>query len=873
MKDGKKPAQDKEISKNDQLKQAADLSKQQILEELETSETGLSNQEVENRLEEYGLNEIASQKPTPWYTLLGRAFKDSFIYVLAVLMIVSIATRDYQAGIVMAVMILFSAGLHFFQEYRAQKASTALKEMIETTCAVTRDGKTTEIPMDEVVPGDIVELSTGDMIPSDSRVLWARDLFINQASLTGESMPVEKLPDKESSDDKETTALDFQNLAFMGTDVLSGQGRVLILRTGEDTLFGDIARRPSKSKNETSFERGVSNVSKLLIRFMIVMVPIVFLINGISKGDWLSAFFFSIAVAVGLTPEMLPMIVTSNLAKGAMAMSKEKVIVKKLNAIQNLGAMDILCTDKTGTLTQDKVVLVEHLDSDGEESERVLDLAYINSAFQTGWKNVMDHAVINYFEENQKSREKKFEQIEKIDEIPFDFARRRLTVAVESKDEQWMITKGAIEGMLEVSSYLEKDGEVVPLTDALRRDMKKTSSKMNEKGMRVLGLAYRKDVHDSAVYEIKDEKNMILTGFMGFLDPPKESAAEAVKSLHHYGVNVKILTGDNEIVAQKICEKVGIEANRVLSGTDIDKMSEEELMNEVEEVNLFAKLEPNQKARIIEMLQDKEHTVGFMGDGVNDTPALRSADVGISVDSAADITKEVSSIILLEKSLLVLEDAVLEGRTVFGNMMKYIKMTISSNFGNVFSILAASAFLPFLPMLSIQLLVQNLLYDAAQLTIPWDKMDEEEIRIPTKWRTSDLMKFTLSIGPISSVFDIATFLLMWFVFHANSSASAPLFHSGWFVIGLITQTIVVHIIRTKKIPFIESTASISVILSTLVVVGIALWLPGSSIGSLLGFVALPASYWKWMILIVVGYTLTTQVVKRIYITYNKHWLL
>ena len=436
-----------------------------------------------------------------------------------------------------------------------------------------------------------------------------------------------------------------------------------------------------------------------------------------------------------------------------------------------------------------------------------------------------------------------------------------------------MITKGAIEEMLEVSNYLEREGKVIPLTDELREEMKKTSSKMNEKGMRVLGLAYRKNVHNSAIYEIKDEKHMILTGFMGFLDPPKESSAEAIKSLHHYGVNVKVLTGDNEIVAQKICKQVGIKVNRVLSGMDIKKMSDETLMDEVEDVNLFAKLEPNQKARIIELLQDKEHTVGFMGDGVNDTPALRSADVGISVDSAADITKEVSSIILLEKSLLVLEDAILEGRTVFGNMMKYIKMTISSNFGNVFSILVASAFLPFLPMLSIQLLVQNLLYDASQLTIPWDKMDKEEIRTPTKWRTSDLMKFTLSIGPISSVFDIATFLLMWFVFHANTLASAPLFHSGWFVIGLITQTIVVHIIRTKKIPFIESTASMSVILSTLIVVIIALLLPGSKVGSSLGFVALPTSYWQWMVFIVIGYILTTQFVKKIYTTYSKHWLL
>ena len=858
-------------SKNNQLKELGYLKEEAVLKKLETNTSGLSNQEAEKRLERYGLNEVAVQKPTPWYLLLLQAFKDPFIYVLTLLLVVSAATKDFEASIVMAMMILFSAGLHFIQEYRSQKASLALKELIETTCAVARDGVTKEIPIDEVVPGNIVTLSTGDLIPADSRLIWAKDLFVNQSSMTGESMPIEKLTSlKKEKEDSQLTALDLPNLLFMGTDVLSGQGKVVVVKTGEDTLFGDIATQSSKSRGETSFDRGVKNVSKLLIRFMLVMVPIVFLINGISKGDWSEAFFFSIAVAVGLTPEMLPMIITSNLAKGAITMSKKKVIVKELNAIQNLGAMDVLCTDKTGTITEDKVVLVKHINPVGEESERVLELAYMNSNYQTGWKNVMDHAVIEYFNENRKENE--LEKIEKIDEIPFDFSRRRLTVAVKAGDQQLMITKGAVEEMLKVCQYVELNNGIIPLTPELQKTMEEVSIKMNKEGMRALGVAYKQNVHDSAVYSIKDESDMVLVGFMGFLDPPKQSSITAIKSLHEHGVNVKVLTGDNEIVAQKICKDVGIQVDQAILGTELESMTDTELMDATKEVNLFAKLNPTQKSRIIALLQQKGHTVGFMGDGINDAPALRTADVGISVDTAADITKEASSIILLEKSLTVLEDGVLEGRTVFGNMMKYIKMTISSNFGNVFSVLVASAFLPFLPMLSIQLLVQNLIYDVAQLAIPWDKMDPEDLMKPAKWGTSDLLKFTFSIGPISSIFDILTFILMWFVFQANTAQDAALFHSGWFVIGLITQTVVVHVIRTKKIPFIQSRASMSVILSTLAVVVAAVLIPGSTFGTFFEFVALPATYWKWLILIVLAYILTTQVVKMIYIKFNKEWL-
>nr|WP_272947664.1 magnesium-translocating P-type ATPase [Carnobacterium divergens] len=869
MMNRKKQIQIEKKSKDNDLKKLARLSEKKVMINYQTGPNGLSEEMASKRLAEYGPNEVATQRPTPWFILLIEAFKDPFVYVLALLMVVSALTNDFEASLVMGVMILLSVGIRFIQEYRSQKASLALKELIETTCGITRDGVTTEIPIDEVVPGDIVNLSTGDMIPADARFIWTKDLFVNQASLTGESMPVEKLVQVEEPT-AEDTALDLANLAFMGTDVLSGQGRAIILKTGNDTFFGDIASNVSEKRGETSFDRGVKNVSKVLIRFMIIMVPIVFLLNGLTKGDWGQAFFFAIAVAVGLTPEMLPMIITSNLAKGAIKMSKKKVIVKELNAIQNLGAMDILCTDKTGTITEDHVVLVKHVSPIGDNCKKVLDLAFLNSNYQTGWKNLMDHAVINYYEENNLAQ--KIGHVEKIDEIPFDFSRRRLTVAVNNEGHQLMITKGAVEEMMKICSHVEINDEVIPLTDSLREKMLTVSVDMNQDGMRVLGVAYKKEVHDTAIYSIADENEMILAGFMGFLDPAKKSSITAIKSLHEHGVTVKVLTGDNEIVSQKVCKDVGIEVGQVLLGNEIETMSDEALMEASEKVNLFAKLNPMQKARIIALLQKKGHTVGFMGDGINDAPALRKADVGISVDTAADITKEASSIILLEKSLTVLEDGVLEGRTVFGNMMKYIKMTVSSNFGNVFSVLVASAFLPFLPMLSIQLLVQNLIYDVAQLTIPWDRMDEEDLMKPAKWNTGNLMKFTLSIGPISSIFDILTFLLMYFVFHANTIGNQALFHSGWFVIGLITQTVVVHIIRTKKIPFIQSMASIPVTISTICVIVIAILIPDTALGGFFNFVALPTAYWKWMVLIVLAYGIAVQLVKTIYIKINKEWL-
>jgi len=861
----------KVINKEQEIKKFATLSERELLMELRTSLKGLSKDDAKERLEEFGLNQINAEKPMPAWRLLLEAFKDPFIFVLAFLMIVSFATHDQDAGIVMAIMIIASAILTFSQEYRAQKASHDLKNMIENTCAVTREGVTKEIPMDEVVPGDIVTLATGDMIPADAVLIWTKDLFINQSSLTGESLPVEKYTEaKVESSNEELSAIDMKNLVFMGTDILSGQGKAIILKTGQETFFGDIAQHSTKKRGKTAFDEGLTRISKFLLRMIVVLFPVVFLINGLTKGQWDEAFFFAIAVAVGLTPEMLPMIVTSNLAKGALSLSKEKVIVKELSAIQNLGSMDVLCTDKTGTITEDRVVLVQHVNPLGEDDDRVLDLTFMNSNYQTGWKNVMDVAVIDHFKKNKKQLS--YQTVSKIDEIPFDFSRRRLTVVLGVDDHQLMITKGAVEEMEEVCSTVEIDGKVEPLTEDLRKQMKELSQKMNEQGMRVLTIAIKKDNHYEPVYSIADEKEMTLVGFAGFLDPAKESAVTAIDSLHRHGVAVKVLTGDNEIVAKKVCQDVGISADKFLLGPEIEQLSDAELTDKVDNIHLFAKLTPMQKTRIIQILQSKKHTVGFMGDGINDAPALRTADVGISVDTSADITKDASSIILLEKSLNVLEKGVVEGRKVFKNMMKYIKITISSNFGNVFSILVASAFLPFLPMLSLQLLVQNLIYDMTQLSIPFDRVDEEELMSPVKWQVGGLLKFTVFIGPISSIFDILTFLLMWFIFGANTPADQGLFQAGWFAVGIVTQILIVHIVRTRKSAFTESRASKEVWGASILGIFAGLLFVMTPLRSVIDFEKLPLEYWFWFIGILVCYLIVSEGIKKIYIRKTGEWI-
>lgn len=860
--------------KHSELLALASLEERDLMMTFRTSVNGLTKSDAEERLEEYGKNEVAHEKAVPAWKLFIKAFQDPFVYVLALLLVVSAATGDYEAAIIMSIMILASGIIQFIQSYRSQKASFALKEMIENTCAITRDGETKEIPMDEVVPGDIVTLSTGDMIPADAILIWSNDLFVNQSSLTGESMPVEKFVGNQKASDNEVddslTALDLENLVFMGTDVLSGQGKAIILRTGEGTFFGGIAKTVNSKRGETAFDVGINKVSKLLLRMVAVLFPIVLILNGFTKGDWSQAFFFAIAVAVGLTPEMLPMIVTSNLAKGALALSKKKVIVKELSAIQNLGSMDILCTDKTGTITEDEVVLVKHVNPLGKLNQDVLNLAYINSKYQTGWKNLIDHAVIKFYDKTKDGINQDI--VTKIDEIPFDFSRRRLTVAVDVSGEHLMVTKGAVEEMNAICTHVEIDGEILPITPELETEMLAVNRRLNEEGMRVIAVAYRRDVYDDPIYTVDDERDMILAGFVGFLDPAKQSAIPAIASLQEHGVTVKVLTGDNEIVARKVCQDVGIPVDEVLVGNQIEQMTDEALTIKAKQINLFAKLSPMQKARVIDVLQEAGHSVGFMGDGINDAPALRKADVGISVDKAADITKDASSIILLEKSLTVLEDGLLEGRKVFCNMMKYIKITISSNFGNVFSVLVASAFLPFLPMLSFQLLVQNLVYDIAQLTTPWDNVDEEDIAKPVSWGTKGLLKFTLSIGPISSIFDILTFIVMWNVFSANTVAEQGLFQAGWFLVGLTSQTLIVHVIRTKKVPFLQSNASWPLLVTSALAIIVGLVIVMTPLGHSFGFESVPANYWVWYVGIILTYMVVTQLVKNSYIKINKEWL-
>ncbi|WP_106396176.1 magnesium-translocating P-type ATPase [Enterococcus timonensis] len=860
----------KKVTKDQELQKLAQLSKRELYMELRTSNNGLTSEDAKKRLEEFGENKVQAQKPTPAILLFLSGFKDPFVLVLLLLIVVSSLTGDFEAATVMIVMVFLSVGISFWQAFKSQKASLALKELIENTASVKRDNKIQEIPMEQIVPGDIVQLSTGDLIPADAILISTKDLFVNQSSLTGESMPVEKFVEANVSHETPANALDYQDLVFMGCDVLSGIGEAIILKTGPRTFFGDVAKSAMEKRGNTNFDRGLNQVSKLLLKMVAILFPIVFLLNGFTKGDWSQAFFFAIAVAVGLTPEMLPMIVTSNLAKGSQTMAKEKVIVKELAAIQNLGAMDVLCTDKTGTITEDRVVLVEHVDPLGKTDLTVADYAYLNSHFQTGWKNLMDKAVLNYFDE--KKRTPAEENFKKIDEIPFDFSRRRLTVVIENEQHQLMITKGAVEEMLEVTGFAKVNGEIQPITPELLTQMTNVNQQMNEKGMRVIAVAIKENVHTNPTYSASDESAMILVGFVGFLDPAKKSAKSAISDLQRHGVTVKVLTGDNPIVAKKVCLDVGIPVDRALTGADIDQMTAEELSQAVKDYHLFAKLNPMQKSQLIEVLQKNGSTVGYMGDGINDAPALRKADVGISVDTAADITKEASNIILLEKSLDVLEAGVLEGRKVFSNMMKYIKITISSNFGNVFSILVAAIFLPFLPMLSIQLLVQNLIYDLSQLLIPFDHVDKEELAKPVKWELTGLVKFTLTIGPVSSIFDLLTFAVMWFVFSANTVGEQALFQTGWFMIGITTQTLVFHIVRTKKLPFLKSIASLPVLLGSVGAIGLAFILVLTPLGTFIDFTSLPTNYWPWYFLIVLSYLVVTELAKRLYIKMEGGWL-
>lgn len=832
-----------------------------VLQELGTSWEGLSAEAVEQRLEEYGPNAAVREEAARWWTHLLNAFNNAFIFLLLALAAVAALTRDFEAAVIISTMVLISAVLRFTQEYRSNRAAEKLKEMVETTATVTREGVKREVAVDEIVPGDIVHLSAGDMIPADLRLIAAKDLFVSQAALSGESMPVEKFANGETRG--AGTLMEDPRLCFMGSNVISGAGTGVVVSTGPQTYFGALARQVTEGRVETEFDRGVNRVSRLLIRFTLVMAPVVFFLNGFTKGDWTQSFFFALSVAVGLTPEMLPMIVTANLARGAVNMSRKKVIVKRLPSIQDLGAMNVLCSDKTGTLTQDKVILERHLDVLGRESEKVLQLAYLNSYYQTGLKNLLDVAVLEHAELEQGLRVATSYRL--VDEIPFDFTRRRMSVCVETeRQEELLITKGAFEEMLEVCRYVEIDRKPQALDDEYRDAARALVRELNGEGFRVLAIAFRRFPLGRKRYSQADESEMTLAGFMAFLDPPKESAAPALKALAEHGVTVKVVTGDNEVVTGRVCREVGLAIEGVLLGPDIDRLSDGELVEAVKRANVFAKVSPTAKARVVKALQAGGAVVGFLGDGINDAPALRQADVGISVNTAVDIARESADIILLEKSLMVLEEGVLEGRRTFGNILKYIRMGTSSNFGNMFSVLGASAWLPFLPMQPIQLLVQNLLYDFSQIGIPFDEMDAEYLKKPRRWEVSAITRFMIFLGPVSSIFDYATFLLMWFVFRANSAETQSLFQSAWFVEGLLSQTLIVHIIRTRRVPFVQSRASGALLFTTGLVVAAGLAIPFTRPGASVGMQPLPASFFAWLLLILVCYCMLAQLVKRWY---------
>lgn len=870
----------------------------QTLSNTESNRHGLLQATAADRLAKQGPNEVAHDKRPHALIQLVLAFKNPFIAVLLVLAGVSAFTDIWlpmRAGeppevfgvCVILFMVALSGLLRFWQEYRSGKAAEALKAMVRTTATVVRRAHSdaepvaAEIPMRELVVGDIVRLSAGDMIPADVRLLTSRDLFVSQSVLTGEALPVEKYDTLGAVSEKSATAiagnkadtLDAANICFMGTNVVSGTATAVVVATGARTYFGSLAKAVVGSRAETAFDRGVNSVSWLLIRFMLVMVPVVLLINGFVKGDWLEATLFALAVAVGLTPEMLPMIVSANLAKGALAMARRKVVVKRLNAIQNFGAMDILCTDKTGTLTQDKIILEHHVDATGQRNDHVLRLAWLNSSHQSGMKNLMDQAVLR-FTDTTSSSMRAVSTYKKIDELPFDFIRRRLSVVVEGlRGEHLLICKGAVEEMLAIATHIRKGDDIVALNDAERDTLSALAGSYNEDGFRVLVVATRNIEQGltQAQYSHADERDLIIEGLLTFLDPPKETAAPAIAALHDIGVTVKVLTGDNPVVTAKICREVGLDGGKPVLGHQIEAMNDDQLRDIVERKTVFAKLTPLQKSRVLKAMQANGHTVGFLGDGINDAPALRDADVGISVDTGADIAKESADIILLEKSLMVLEEGVIKGRETFGNIMKYLNMTASSNFGNVFSVLVASAFIPFLPMLAIHLLIQNLIYDISQMALPWDRMDKEFLSKPRKWNAKNIGRFMVWIGPTSSIFDITTFAVMWYVFSANAPEHQSLFQSGWFIEGLLSQTLVVHMLRTQKIPFIQSTAALPVIVMSALAVAVGIYLPFSPIGPMVGLQALPWSYFPWLVGTLFAYCVVAQTMKTLYIRRFKQW--
>ena len=862
-----------------------------------TSALGLVDDQVEENRDAYGENVITKGQEDSMIKKIYESIINPFTVILLVIALVSFITnvwlakpgeQDPTTSIIIVTLVLISGGIRFIQELRSDKAASNLSRMIVNTATVLRDGSEQEIPIDEIVVGDVIKLSAGDMIPADVVLIDSRDFFVQQSGLTGESDAVEKVCLRKADSQNLDSLLESESLAFMGTNVISGRATALVLVVGDETMMGAIEQTINTYDEPTSFEREMNTISWLLIRLMLVMVPVVFVINGLTDGDWLEAGVFALSVGVGLTPEMLPMIITASLAKGSIIMAKEKVVIKKLNAIQDLGAIDILCTDKTGTLTQDEIVLEYPLDIHGELDLSVLRRAYLNSYFQTGLKNLMDRAIINRTQKEAKKHEivRDLDQtFHKIDELPFDFERRRMSVIVKDEDGVVsMVTKGALEEMLSVSTYVEYKGEIKRLTDEVRQEVLAEVAQLNEQGLRVLGVSYKTDLDENDIFSVEDERDMILTGYLAFLDPPKPSAAPAIKALAEYGVTTKILTGDNEKVTQAVCEKVGLDVERILLGSEIDTMTDQELAQVVETTTVFAKLSPDQKARIILCLKNNGHKVGYMGDGINDAPSMKVSDVGISVDTAVDIAKETADVILLDKDLMVLEKGLVEGRKVYANMTKYIKMTVSSNFGNIFSLLFASIFLPFLPMAPVHLIVLNLIYDLSCIALPFDNVDKEFLKKPRIWEANSIMRFMAWIGPISSVFDIITYMLLYFLVvpmilghgynhgAADAAAFIMVFQTGWFIESMWSQTMVIHMLRSPKLPFIQSRPAFSVVVTTLAAAFFVTSLPYSPLASILKLSQLNGLYFVLLFAIIVLYMLSVTVVKRIYIKKYKEWL-
>lgn len=856
------------------LKENSKLKLETLFKRYETSMDGISVAYIDDRLEKYGKNIIDIKDNNTIWHRLKEAFINPFNIVLTIVAIITFVTdvviateKDYATFILIVSTVLISAAISFNEQTKSDNAARKLKKMITNNMEVIRDGNQITCDIENIVPGDIVKLSSGDMIPGDVRFIETKDLFIDQAALTGESNPVEKFSELKEYD----TITDISNIGFMGTNIVSGSSKAIVLTTGNNTYFGSMAKSLYSVNEKNSFEKGIDDITKILIRFMFILVPIVLVVNYFSVGDILSSLIFAITIAVGLTPEMLPVITTSTLAKGAAQMSKKKTIVKRLSSIQTFGQMDILCTDKTGTLTEDKVILEKYMDATGKESLRILKHAFLNSYFQTGLKNLIDVAIISRAEKEKLNILK--EKYVREDEIPFDFSRRRMSVVLRDENgKRQLITKGAVDEILSICSFIDFDGTAVELTDELRQKAYEVYEEHNNDGLRVLAVAQKNEIHDVNTFGVQDESNMVLIGFVGFLDPPKESAKGAIKALKRFGVDTVVLTGDSEGVAKKVCEKVGIDTKNAISGKDIDNFTDEELKEKVKHCHLFSKLSPLQKQRVVRIFQENGNTVGYMGDGINDSPPLKQADVGISVDTAVDIAKETADIILLEKDLNVLEEGVINGRKTFTNLLKYIKMATSGNFGNMISVIIASTFLPFLPMLPVHILIQNLLNDFAQMGMPFDNVDNDYIKKPKTWNTDGIKKFMFNFGLISTVLDILCFIVLWYVFKFNSVDKAVMFQSGWFVFGILSQTLIIHMIRTDKIPFVESKSSKQLLISTFAVVIITLIISFTNISVIFDLSRLPYTYLIWIVGLMLVYILFIQIYKKFYIKSNKEWL-